>query len=120
MSIWPARICIICGGHFRLQPDHKGFANRCLECNSNVSEPERFGAEVSWEGKHTPVIEVVSSLSAAQRFNRKGRRLGASILGSICQSQMTGNERESVGANSDAAPGAIYRSSLNEKHAIKR
>jgi starvation-inducible outer membrane lipoprotein len=113
------RICIICESEFILLPNHVGYANRCLSCNENVAEPERLGATVRWEGKHTPVLEI-TTLKEAKKFNQNNVRFGTSILSSISQGKETNEEREVLGMNSGATPGAEYTSKLREKRNLKR
>lgn len=100
-------------------PDHHGFATLCPGCNVGTVEPERLGAHVTWEGKHTPVIDIMP-LSKARKHNAKGNRLGASVLRTMAQSQLNPGEFEPLGANSGASPGSAYNSKMNEKFSTKR
>lgn len=43
MSLFPVKICVVCGEEFELKPGKPGFANRCPSC----SEPEETEPVVS-------------------------------------------------------------------------
>lgn len=112
------QITCACGEEFILTPEHIGYATKCAACN-NGKDVERCGAEVRWEGKQTPVIEIVPSLARAKRFNARTKRLGASVLRSFVPPPFTvsdGVKKEEHSNN----PGAGYTSKLGEKHSTKR
>lgn len=69
------RVCAKCGAKFVLLPGKPGYANWCPACSPKY-EKGLVGAKIYWEGKHTPVIEVISSLKKARQFNRQSYRRG--------------------------------------------
>lgn len=106
-----------CGSEFVLQPDHKGYSTLCPNCNKG--DVERVGAEVHWEGKHTPVVEIVPSLEKAKRFNNKGQRFGHSVIRRLTGVPFQGGygiPKEEHENN----PGSSYTTPLGEKHSTKR
>lgn len=114
------RVCKTCGAEFKLTPLHPGLATLCKDCCTK--DVERCGAEVHWDNKHTVVVEVVKSLSKAQRFNRRGNRLGASVLRSIIPRppSIFGKGDRPKREEHSNNPGASYTSTLGERHNTKR
>jgi hypothetical protein len=114
------RTCKQCASEFTLMSNHVGYSHKCAHCNA-ATDVERVGAEIHWEGKHTPVIEVVP-LSRALKFNRKSKRLGASVLRSIVPrppSPYSAGDRPPREEHFNN-PGEQYISRLGEKHHTKR
>jgi hypothetical protein len=71
-------------------------------------------AEVSWEGKQTPIIRVTTAAKAIA-FNKALRRSGPGPLCSIVTSLEAGSK-----TGSGAEGGAGYTSNLGEKRNVKR
>src|SRR3569833_3022827 len=46
---FPIKTCVACGEEFELKPDKPGFANRCPECSSEETEPEKDKRHLSAE-----------------------------------------------------------------------
>jgi hypothetical protein len=110
--------CVHCGRGIDHSQTKPGKINECGECGSN-SDIERLGGNMVWTSKHAPELEI-KPMTQAVAFAKKQRRFGAGVTASIVQGQMTGEERELSGNNSEAAPGATWRSPLGEKHSVKR
>jgi len=108
------RTCTSCGEEFQLLPNKPGYANVCPNCSKGVKEPQKLMAEVSWEGKHTPIITVTTAAKAIA-FNRAQRRSGftANLRFSA---QSTSFEREAAGQE---VIGTDYRTRLGESRRVK-
>ena len=104
--------CTVCGNPFVRKHDHLGKANVCLNCGGQDVEP--LMAEVSWEGKQTPIIRVTTA-AKAKAFNKALRRSGPGPLSSIVSSRETDTK-----IGSGAEGGAGYNSNLGEKRNVKR
>lgn len=102
--------CIHCDAIIIERRDKPGFVNECEDCAVDVP---RVGGNMIFLHKTGPYIEI-KPMEQARRFASKTRRFGAGVTASIVQGQITGMERESLGANSQAAPGAQYVSTLSE------
>ena len=130
------RACSICENQFDLRPDHRGRANVCLACGGQDVEP--LMAEVSWEGKQTPLIHV-TTMDKARRFNAQQRRFGCSVLRSTVpgpgprvgpvvhraagydwEPPEVGEKQADSKRGSGAELGAVWVSRLGEKHNLKR
>jgi hypothetical protein len=122
----PLRTCKECGEQFELLPNKPGLATVCPQCSPSHDVPPLV-AKVSWEGKHSPVIEITSNTEEARRFNRAQHRHGAAPLSAIAprtggfnSDERTEADGEARKFGSGAEPGAVYRTRLGEKHTVKR
>src|SRR5438552_2974702 len=110
----PQRDCSVCGRVFFFDPydkSRRGYGNRCESCNAGIKEPEPMGGEVRWENKHTFAMDL-APLNKAQAFNRKGNRLGASVLRAIIprSPSMFGPGDKPASEQHDNKPGVAYTS----------
>lgn len=104
--------CRVCGEEFKLLPNHKGYANVCLNCDGNDVSP--LMAKVMWDHKTAPEFEICGADEAIE-FNKKNRRFGPGPLGSIIQTKnVTRADVESSKSGTGAEIMAQYRSSLGE------
>jgi hypothetical protein len=55
-----------------------------MDCDG--TDVEVLMAEVSWEGKQTPIIHITTA-AKAKAFNNKLKRFGAGVLTSIVESK---------------------------------
>jgi hypothetical protein len=123
-------LCTVCEEEFIRLDNHIGFANTCLSCGGE--DVPRLMAQVSWENKHTPIIEITDAYTATL-FNAKLARKGCTVLNSSIAPVYTEPfQREAgkdympkVSENGDkrgtgAEPGGMYHSGLGEKHHLKR
>ena len=121
--------CKFCQEPFVPGPQHRGLITVCLEpdCQralrlSGVHEPPPITANVSWEGKHTPIIELVYNPQQSQSFNAAQRRNGASVGTCFTRSSVLPVQRK-AGKDyeyPEKRPGLLWRSGLNEAHHTKR
>lgn len=104
MSI-SVRECRVCGREFALRPGKPGFVDVCENPACLKEAPEtiqKVMAGVSWENKHTPVVEVMEA-AQAKAFNGAQRRRGTLIVGLVSggggRSTPGGRRGESVRAS---------------------
>lgn len=118
-SLNELRKCVKCGEQFLLTLNHEGLSTECGNCA--VETVELLGAEIRWEGKQTPVIDI-TTLSKARRFNNKTKRLGASVTRALVpmNNPRTGQQDTIKKEEHANNPGSGYYSSLGEKHSTKR
>jgi len=112
-----SRVCSVCNKGFSPAPDHKGKIDVCLGCDGQDVEP--LMAEVSWEGKQTPIVRVTNA-HQARKFNQALKRNCCGPLSSIVTPKEDQSGRESGKSGSGAELGAMYTSTLSEKHHLKR
>lgn len=123
-------ICKYCQDDFEPGPDHRGLINVCpdYDCQremwkAGIHEPSPITANVSWENKHTPIIELCYNPQQSASFNGIQRRHGASV-GQCFTKSTVGPAKRVAGKDYDAPdekqPGQLWRSSLNEAHHLKR
>jgi len=123
------KICKFCGEVFTLQINHKGLINVCLDSDcqrelrlSGVHEPPPITANVSWENKHTPLIELVYCPQLSASFNATQRRHGVGVGRHFTNPSVTPAKR--IAGKDYEAPekqaGQLWRSSLGEAHHTKR
>lgn len=136
------RVCKYCDEEFVPGFRHPGLVNVCLdsECQrklraDGVHEPQPITANVAWEGKHTPVIQLVYNTQESARFNGSQRRFGFSVM----QSMTSGGTIPLVGKHTGEAgyekgvkglsegtskgyadPGSLYWSKVGECRSVKR
>lgn len=78
-------ICRYCHEPFTARPNKPGMIDVCYDTDCQCrdhkehKEPEKLMAEVSWEGKQTPIANVTTA-KKARAFNQAQRRFGASVL----------------------------------------
>lgn len=70
--------CRECEREFSPAPDKLGPIDVCPRCETE--DVPLTMAKVSWEGKHTPIIELTDDRLAAKYFNGAQKRLGASVV----------------------------------------
>jgi hypothetical protein len=76
------RKCRDCREWFTPTPNKPGYVNQCANCATDV---EKVMAEVSWENKHTPIINVTTRKKAV-KFNNSTKRFGAGVTKAIAPS----------------------------------
>jgi len=126
----PEVICKFCEEPFNPGPTHSGLINVCLqqECQremwrSGIHEPPPITANVSWEGKHTPIIELVYCPQLSASFNAAQRRNGVSVGTCFTKSSVAPAKRIAGKDYKDSdgkEPGFMWRSGLGEAHHLKR
>ena len=125
----PPQVCKFCRESFIPGPMHPGLINVCLESDcqrelrhSGVHEPPPLTACVSWENKHTPIIEIVPNPQTSASFNAAQRRHGVGIGRHFTNPSVTPARLE-AGKDyepPEKQPGQLWRSSLGEAHHTKR
>lgn len=73
-------ICRTCGDPFSFYQGKPGYIDQCSDCGKK--DVPLLKAKVSWENKHTPVVEVCSA-EEADAFNGAQRRFGVSVVRSF-------------------------------------
>ena len=111
------RTCRTCSRDFTLMPDKPGNINDGPTCSEETVE--LLMAKVSWEGKHTPIIEITANREEAKRFNRAQNRGGVGPLSTFGGKGEGACGRESGKIGSGAETRAIYHSNLREKRSVK-
>jgi len=109
------RTCIKCGLDYELTPNKPGLITTCWDCS--IETTQRIAGQMIWEGKHTPVLQLMSKKKAAE-FARKTKRFGAGVS---CALAPTGAETGNPGtkAGTGAEKRATYHSKLGEKRQVK-
>lgn len=119
MLVMPAqeKTCRLCESTFTLQPGKPGYADVCPACTED--DVPLLMAKVSWEGKHSPVIEITDNRDEAERFNKaQGRGCHGPL--SALSGGRNKQDKEAGKASSGAEKGAIYHTPMGEKFSIKR
>ena len=103
------RTCRKCSKDFTLLPNKPGNINDCAECAGE--DVPLLMAKVSWENKHTPIIEVTADREAAIAFNKAQVR-GFGPLSTFGGHGEGLEGRESAKDGTGAEIGALYHSPL--------
>ncbi len=111
------RTCIKCQREFTLLPGKPGLATTFPSCSEETTE--LLMAKVSWDGKHTQIIEITANRKEAELFNKAQSRSGVAPL-AMFGNRPNKEDYESSKGGSGAERGAQYHSNLREKHHLKR
>src|SRR5208283_4703825 len=111
------RTCRKCSRDFTLMPDKPGNINDCPACSEETVE--LLMAKVTWEGKHTPVLEITANRQEAMRFNSVQNRGGFGPLSTFGGSGEGLAGRESAKIGSGAEIRAMYHTRLREKFTVR-
>ena len=77
------RTCKDCGQEYAPYHGKPGYINQCENCGARTAakQPPLRKAKVSWEGKHTPIIDLsCTNNREVDAFNRAQRRFGTSVV----------------------------------------
>lgn len=111
------RVCQKCEGEFDLMPNKPGLSIHCPACSEETTE--LLMAKVSWDGKHTQLLEITANRQEAEAFNKAQSRNGIGPLATFGNRPQK-DDYESSKGGSGAERGAQYSSNLKEKHHLKR
>jgi len=111
------RTCAKCEKEYVLLPGKPGLATHCPACSTETVP--MVMAKVSWDGKHTRILEITDNREEAERFNKAQERSGVGPL-SAFGNHPTIADGEASKLGSGAERGAMYRSHLREKRFVKR